>query len=430
MESAGTPAFPRRNREVFLLAASAVTALVLVFTTVDPWLNRAGILAGGADVHIYRDGALRVLHHIPLYADPTLFGLWYTYTPFSTIVFIPIERIPEPALNNVWLAINLGVLLACVLLCWRTLGYRLSPRLVTAGALLTLTCTFLEPVRTTLFYGQINLVLMLIVLVDLGRDDRSMLRGIGVGIAAGIKLTPGYFVALFLAKRQWRSAVTAVLTFVGSVVFAWLVLPSDSTRYWTSTFFQSTRIAVDTHPSNQCIRGALAHLIGRPAPTWLWVLIAGAVTVVSLHVAAELHRHGERLLAVTLSGLTASAVSPYSWSHHWVWFVPLLVYLLHRALSDARWWLAAAVVFLSAGSWPYAWNETNVVIGLFLFPPAWAVTPAVLMNIYVILYVGVLVGACTALAGIRRAAAADRTGDAPQRDADQLGVPSRLANRT
>lgn len=384
--------FPRTGPTLFILAASAALAVILLFTTVDPWLDRAGILDGGLDVHVYRDGAWRILHGLPLYTEPTIAGLLYTYTPFSTIAFIPIVAIPWSWVADTWLVLNLLVLFGCVLLSWRILGYRINGQLAAISALLAITLAFIEPVRTTLFYGQINLMLMLLVLWDFSRTDRSKLRGIGVGIAAGIKLVPAYFVVQFLALRQWRSAATAVAAFVASIVLAWIVLPADSRQYWTSTFFQSNRIADDMHPSNQSIRGVIAHLTHHPAPVWLWLLIAGTVTLVSLAITVGLFRHGERLLAVTLAGLTACAVSPFSWDHHWVWFVPLFVYLVHRAQSHWAWWLVAATLFVSIGAWTWEYDPNYVVVGLFLFPPWWP-GAQLLINSFVIVYAIVLTGA-------------------------------------
>ncbi len=376
-------------------------AVVLVFTTVDPWLNRAGILAGGLDVHIYRDGAWRILHHQPLYTESTVLGLLYTYTPFSTLAFIPLAMLAWSWVTNTWLVLNLIVLFGCVLMSWRLLGYRINARLLAVSALLATTCGFIEPVRTTLFYGQINLVLMLLVLWDFSRPESSRSRGIGVGLAAGIKLVPLYFVVQFAALRQWRSAVTAALVFATTIIVSWVLLPVDSREYWTSTFFQSNRISDDMHPSNQSIRGVIAHLMHGPAPVWLWVLIAGAVALVSLVVTVGLYRHGERLLAITLAGLTSCAVSPYSWGHHWVWFIPLLVYLVHKAQTSPRWWFGAAALWLWIGAWAYHYSESYVSIGLFLLPPWWLVAP-LLINGYVIAYGIVLVGAFVVLAGLRR----------------------------
>ncbi|WP_245721827.1 glycosyltransferase 87 family protein [Nocardia crassostreae] len=380
-----------RSRPTFsILAAGAGLALILLFTTVDPWLDKAGILAGGLDAHIYRDGALKALHGDPLYTEPTLYGLLYTYTPFSAIAFIPIAVVPWGYVTYTWLLLNLAALYGCVLSSWRLLGYRLTGRLAAVSALLAMTCLFLEPVRTTLFYGQINLMLMLVVLWSFARPESSRTRGVGVGVAAGIKLVPGYFIIQFFALRQWRSAGIAAATFAGTAMLAGIALPGDSRQYWLRTFFESDRIAPDDNPANQSIRGTIAHLSHGAAPVWWWLAIAGVVAVASLILTSALYRRGEQLLAVTIAGLTACAVSPFSWGHHWVWFVPLFVYLVHRAQSRARWWIVAVVLFGVLGAWSYRWNEDYVSIGLFLYPQWWTIAP-LLLNIYVIVYMIVLV---------------------------------------
>ncbi|MEC3952637.1 glycosyltransferase 87 family protein [Nocardia sp. CDC153] len=376
---------PRSRATVFALSLSAVVAVTLVFTTVDPWLKKAGILAGGLDVHIYREGAWRLLHGHSLYADETVGGLLYTYTPFSAIVFMPGLVVPAAWITDAFLLVNLGVLYACVLMSWRLLGYRLTPRLASVAALLALTCVFLEPVRTTLFYGQINLVLMLLVLWDFSRPAGSRLRGIGVGVAAGVKLVPAFFVVQYLALRQWRSAVTATAALAATVALAWLVSPSDSRQYWFSTFFHSERIAPDTEPANQSIRGVLAHLSGGGSPVWLWLLLAGMVAGAGVAIAVALYRCGERLLSVTLTGMTACAVSPFSWGHHWVWFVPLLVHLVHRAQTRPGWWIAAALLVIATGAWTYQWTPDFASVGVFVLPKPWHTEP-ILENAHVLVF--------------------------------------------
>ncbi|WP_433607149.1 glycosyltransferase 87 family protein [Prescottella agglutinans] len=375
-----------------MLGLWALTSAILVLTTVRPWMPEIGLFAGGADLDVYRDGARHVMEDLPLYTQPVIHGLLYTYTPFSTLVFVPFGLLPPGYDKYIWMAVNLALLVGIVALCWRMLGYRITPRLVGISTLLAVVCTFLEPVRTTLFYGQINLVLMALVLWDVSRDERSRIRGIGVGIAAGIKLTPAYFVLYYLVLRQWRAAAVAIGTIVATIGVSWLVLPDDSRQYWTDTFFESTRIAEDQHPSNQSIRGVVAHLTGQATPVAVWLVLAALVVAVSMWIVVRLHRAGEGLLAITVAGLSAAAVSPFSWSHHWVWFVPLLVYIVHRALTNHWWWLAAAVIYLGAGAWPYRWDERVVVVGLFLFPPQWSVAD-ILMNIYLLLYAVVLAGA-------------------------------------
>ncbi|WP_446224666.1 glycosyltransferase 87 family protein [Nocardia sp. IBHARD005] len=384
-------ALPRTTLTLLLLLGTAVAGVTLLFTTMDPWMDRGGILVGGLDVHIYRDGGWRVVHERALYIDPTHYGLLYTYTPFSALVFLPLLLVPWAHVTTTWLVLNLLVLFGVVLQSFRMLGYRATTELAAVSALLTLACTFAEPVRTTLYYGQINLVLMLVVLWDFSRAGNSTLRGLGVGVAAGIKLTPLYFIAQYLAQRQWRAAATGALTFIASIGLTALILPSDSYQYWTSAFFHSGRIAPDVHPANQSLRGAIAHLTHGPAPVWLWLLIAIPIALVALWLSAVLVRRGEPLLSITLGGLTACAISPYSWGHHWVWFVPLLVYLIHRAQTRAPWWLAAAALYVAIAAWTYTYTPTWVSVGTFLLPPWWPL-PQVLMNIYVIIYLITLAG--------------------------------------
>lgn len=388
----GVREFPWRTGVLALLGVMALAAVVLVLTQVDPREPDMGILAGGADLNVYRDGARRILAGLPLYTEPVIYGLEYTYTPFSTLVFIPLWLFPTDHVVSTWMLLNLCALLGCVLMSWRLLRYRMTPALVLASMLIAGIAVFLEPVRTTLFYGQINLWLMLLVMWDFSRSQTSVLRGVGIGIAAGVKLTPGYFIVVLLALRQWRGAAVAAASVLVSIALAWAILPGNSRTYWTDTFFQSDRIAEDWHPANQSLRGLLGHLLGGPAPSWLWLLLVAAAVGLSLVVTVRLYRRDERLLAVVLSGLTAAAISPFSWGHHWVWFVPLLVYLVHRALGRAWWWLAAAALFAATAAWTYVYDDGLIGVGLFLFPPWWEGIQF-LLNIYVIVYAAVLIGA-------------------------------------
>ncbi|WP_430334670.1 glycosyltransferase 87 family protein [Rhodococcus sp. ACT016] len=383
-----------------------IVATVLLFTTVDPWMPDTGLFMGGFDLDVYRDGARHAMAGLPLYTEPVIHGLLYTYTPFSTVLFVPLGLLPSGTDKYIWMGFNVALLAAIIALCWRMLHYRITGRVVAVSVLLASGCMFLEPVRTTLFFGQINLVLMALALWDASRGEQSRLKGVGVGIAAGIKLTPAYFVLYYLALRQWRAAAVAVATIAATVGVSWAVLPEDSWQYWSETFFDSTRIADESHAANQSLRGVLARSIGGPAPTWLWLVLVAVVVSVSMWVAARLHRNGETLLSITVAGLTSSVVSPFSWSHHWVWFVPLFVYLAHRALTNSWWWLAMVALFAAAGSWSYRWPDGRVVVGLYLFRPVW-VPWDVLVNLYIVAYVAILSG--TAVIAFRRSPTTSKT---------------------
>src|SRR5262249_36949541 len=145
---------------------------------------------------------------------------------------------------------------------------------------------------------------------------------------------------------------------------------------------------------------ATTPLAGETTPTWMWLLADLSVVALCLWIAVRLYRRGERLLSVTVTGLTSALVSPFSWTHHWIWFVPVIIYVVHRALTNRWWWLCAVAWFGVLGAWPYQFPDDDVPrLGLYMFPGTWVSWDAV-VNLYVLLYAVIMVGA--AVIAIRR----------------------------
>jgi alpha-1,2-mannosyltransferase len=408
LQSEGRQLDFRWSTLAILLVAAAVSG-VLLTTLVTLWARDVGLLAGGWDFCIYRDGGRHALNHAPLYAKPAACKFEYIYPPFAALFFAPLVWLPDGADKFIWLAVNIVLLAAIVMLCFRILGYRLTPYLAGVSALLAIVCAFLEPVRSTLFFGQINLLLMLMVLWDASRGERSPFKGIGIGLAAGIKLTPAYFVPYYLLIRQWRAAGVSVGTFVATIGLGWLVLPSDSGHYWGGKFVDSSPLNKSLfHVANQSVRGGIARLTIAVPPPWLWLGVDVCVAALSMWIAVRLYRRGEPLLAITVAGLSASAVSPFTWTHHWVWLVPMIVYFVHRALSNSWWWIGVAALLAVMGSWAHSLpHDPAPRIGLYLFAPR-MVGWQPLENLYLIVYVVLLIVAGLVASRLRRAGHHDR----------------------
>lgn len=375
-----------------ILVTWAVACVVLVCVTVNPLWPRIGIFGGSADFLVYRDAAHHILQGWQLYDDKLFDDLWWTYTPFAALLFVPLDFLPSGAGQYIWMALNLVLLVAVVVRCWQLLGYAVTRYLVGISTVIALGCVFLEPVRTTLFYGQINVVLMLLLLWDFSRSTDDTRKGVATGIAAGIKLTPGYFAIFYLALGQRRAAAVAGIAALGTMIVGIVVLPRDSWQYWTGDFFDSSRVDDELdHPANQSLRGMMAKVTDHAPGFWLWALLAIAIAAVSMWIAVRLYRRDERLLSITLVGMSGAVVSPYSWSHHWMWFVPVIVYFIHRALTDPRWWVAVVGLSGIIGSWAYKYRfEDEPRVGLYLFPPRW-IDVDVLENLYVVMFVPFLV---------------------------------------
>lgn len=299
------------------------------------------------DLKVYRLGGSTLLDDRSALYDARLAGLPFTYPPFAALVMVPFALVPWPVAVTLW---TLGTV-ASLAVVWRfCLGRSVSSALllaVVAGSLL------LEPVRETLGFGQINLMLCALILYDV-LDVRHARRGIWIGLAAGIKLTPLVFLGLLLVTRQWRALIYASAGFAISVLLGFLVAPHAATEYWTSLVSDTTRIGGLPFASNQSWNAFLIRLTGDldgGGPVWLALV---AITVLGgLWLTRSLWLRGDRLASVSVCALVGLLCSPVSWSHHWVWAIPLGVSLV--AAVGPRWRVVLGVLWF----------------GLFALGPIW-----------------------------------------------------------
>lgn len=262
-----------------------------------------------------------------LYAGPLYGELPFTYTPFAGALFRGLAVAPEAMAATFWQLACVGAVVAVIFGVLAQRGYRLDAAtavICVAAAVCTLA---LSPVRDSFFYGQINVLLMLLVAFDfLRRPDRF--TGIGVGLAAGLKLTPGFFIIVFIMQRRWREAITSVVTFLVTVIVGLIAVP-DAMKFWTSAMFESDRVGDVTISASQSLKGFCERVLGAGAgATVLWivfVLVALAACFLAVRWAT---RRGNQALVMCIGGITACLVSPFSWHHHWVWLVPLVVCLV------------------------------------------------------------------------------------------------------
>ena len=175
-----------------------------------------------------------------------------------------------------------------------------------------------------------------------------MPRGVLVGIAAAIKLTPLIFVPFLLLTRQWRAARNAVLSFLAFTVAMVALAPRSSWSYFTKYVDDVNRIGSSAITDNQTLRAALLRTGLHPshaAVDALLLVFCGA----GLVLAAVAFRSSSKVLGILVCSATGLMVSPISWQHHYVWSVPLVVWLVFgvdRPKWGAVWAAVVAVVFL------------------------------------------------------------------------------------
>ncbi len=288
------------------------------------------------DLAVYRLGGRAVLDHDALYSASSG-RLVFTYPPSAALAFVPLALLPAGAAGAAMVLASVaagGWAAAIVLGIERLRWLSTLPLLVALAAS--------EPIARTLILGQVNLVLILMVLLDALVVPRRW-RGVLVGLAAAIKLTPLVFVLWFLIRRDWRSAARSFATFLLATAAAALVLPTDSATYWSGAVATLGRFGDDdlVGVHNQSLYAVLLRALG--------VTDAGAVARVCCAVAGlalglwaakgwqQLGRRGEALVAVALGGLLAV---PVSWTHHWVWLAVLSLILAARGRPGPAWALA------------------------------------------------------------------------------------------
>lgn len=274
------------------------------------------------DLHVYVEGTRWWRDGKDLYDYRTGNGLGFTYPPVAAVLFTPLTAVDLTLVERLWTVFNLtlAVLLA-VLLVRRGYGARGVPAQVVLAAATSVVLLQSLPVQANLVNGQVSLLLVVLVLVDVDRlGDRSRFGGVLVGVATAIKLTPGLFVVHDLVNRRWRRVVGAVAGFGVLTLVGLVVLPSDSLDYWGGTFAQTSRVGEFRYAGNHAIRGALARLgLDGVVATVVWLVVTVVVVVLALRTARTYERADRPLLAATVVGCATVLASPISWPHHEVW---------------------------------------------------------------------------------------------------------------
>ncbi len=310
--------------------------------TVLPWQPKM------VDLDVYRLAGRTVLHGGDIYGLPG--SLPFLYPPFAALLAVPLTLVPLKAVQIGWTIAGVLTMLA-VLHRVGLKGWQLS----VAGAA---TAMFAEPVFGTLAFGQVGTFLMALVFLDLapgprvlgrrppGKRRRLLPEGVLTGLAMAIKLTPGIFLLYLLAARKWRAAIGCALTAAVATLLALAILPATSISFWGRLLAGDTGLGDSiVYYTNQSVLADWVRIFGLNRWTTLAGLAASAVVVVlGIWAAARWHRRGDELMALILCGVAGLLASPVSWSHHFVWVVPMAVIWLKQPLPD--WFVALGWIFI------------------------------------------------------------------------------------
>jgi alpha-1,2-mannosyltransferase len=338
------------------------------------------------DLDVYRIGSQVWLRHGDLYGVLPLTSsgvrLPFSYPPIAAVALSPVSLMPM-AVAGALLTLASIALTAVVLRLFLRYGAGTGSWWL-VGWLLPV-ALLVEPVRNTLNYGQVNVLLMALVAADCLLPHTRWPRGALVGLAAAVKLTPAAFVLFFLCRGDRRAVGTSAVSFAACTAVGFALDWHDSVRYWTSIVVQTGRPGSPLFCANQSIQGVLARagLDPRtPARTAAWLAASAVVLVLAWYGMRRARAASDDAWALSLNAFAALLISPISWSHHWVWVAPALLLLAVRGLQDKnRALLAAAlaglVLFAVGPQWLFPHTENREA--------HWAAWEQVIGGSYVIL---------------------------------------------
>jgi alpha-1,2-mannosyltransferase len=291
------------------------------------------------DLDVYRNGAFSILHGGPLYSVRSDNGLLFTYPPAAAILALPLTLVPWQGAVLAWLAMVYVPLAVVIAFAFRPLLARAGEYAGATFAVLFGCCAYLMPMRGELHYGQIDIFLVALCMLDCTVRGPRWPRGALIGLATAIKLVPGVFIVYLLLTGRRRAAAVAAGVFAAVTALAWVIAPADSGRYWTSLIFDSNRLGPNAQAANQSLRGMLLRVFSPSVlPAAAWVAAVAVVAVAGFAAAYAVRRRGHELGGVAITGMLAALLSPVAWIHHICW----IVIALGVIIGDGRDWRRVA----------------------------------------------------------------------------------------
>ena len=264
----------------------------------------------GLDLKVYRDAiAYWESGNDPYAASFTGLKLPFTYPPFALLALSPVSWLDFlQSLYLLWAVSVASAVCAVVLVSGGGL-----PRISEKGLLLSagwvcVSVLALEPARSDMDYGQVELILMSLIVCDLMTVPVKC-RGILLGIVAAIKLTPLIFLVYLIAAGDMRSAGRAMVTLIGCTLTAFLLWPSESLEFWAHDITEPGRDGTISYAGNQCWYAVIQRM--ELSGDWTeaaWILISLLTLGIGVFVTRRCMQRNRAPEALTAIALTRPGI--------------------------------------------------------------------------------------------------------------------------
>lgn len=340
------------RRQWWAWAIAVLVIAVAVEPLVQQWLTNPDDQRL-VDLDVYRTGGQMLLEGRPVYefATPAPQLLPFTYPPIAAMLAVLLAKMSWDTAQWVWTAgvfVSLAVVVAYSFRgVLRPVGGGVERYAPWIFAFLVVACAYLMPIRDQVRFGQVDILLVMLCLVDCVARRPWWPRGFLIGLATAVKLTPGVFLIYLLVTRQWRAFFMAAFAAALLTLLPFVVIPHDAAGFWFSALFDPERLGANAATTNQSIRGMLIRLYMNDTLTFvLWIGLVAVVGWYGFRGARDAYRAKDPMTAVALVGLMAVLLSPVAWIHHLAWVVVVLGAIVGDGRDPVR-------VRVAVGVWLY-----------------------------------------------------------------------------
>ncbi len=295
------------------------------------------------DLSVYINAAKTALVHGKVY-EPHISQIPFNYPPTSLPFFLMLTFFPKTITAFVFLLSSLASLFIAV---WLLTGMLFTKTKKLTTFLLLSSC-FIQyfPVKFTLTLGQINLVILLLLTASFYffRKNRDVLPGILLGIATLIKIFPCFLILFFIKEKKWKTILSFVITILVGLGLTLLIFtPAIVTSYFGviggNLFLQGGERAYFDQSLN-------SFLLRLHFSSDIRLLLRLIFTTTSLFLFLKSKNKSLSYFGLIFSVLLF--LSSFSWFHHYVILIPLLIVLWATTTSTIEKLLLVLVYALTS----------------------------------------------------------------------------------
>jgi hypothetical protein len=275
--------------------------------------------------------------------------------PATALVYAPFVGLDAGVAIDVWRVMSALLMVGAVALAAGALppGSRLPAGLIGVGALL-----LSSPVARSIGNGQVDGIVMVGIALGLWAAARGRwgLAGVGLGVAAVLKISPVLLVVYLVARGKIRAGVTAAATMAGMVAAAACFGRPGELFTWARDVAPAISRA-SSNVENVSVPGWLARMVSTGndllanEPILQQWRALGLVAGAALLAGVWWRRRADAVVPLELAVvvLVALLAGPLTWDHYASWAV-LPVVVLADASRWSQWSLRQRGVAGAAGA--------------------------------------------------------------------------------